>query len=112
MSKRINEVLLHFRNHRIEPDGSAVLRNNGGYTVLVRKDGPDYHVAVARCSKKDNFNKHVGKAIVEGRMVCDRRLVRSILDKDGAIQELWHYNERAHETYSREFLERLINKLV
>lgn len=109
--RRIKEVLLHFRQYALRDD-EPVLKNNGGYTILIRKKGEEYEITKARCGKKDNFNKAVGVNIVRGRMECTRRATSYIFSRSLALYELNHINEKCRERYTADFFERMLAKLV
>lgn len=120
MEKPLKEVILHFRQHRtrvVEKEGKIeldfVLKNNGGYTVLVAKEGEDYVMTTARCGKADNFNKAVGLAIVRGRAMCERRKdLKEVHTFNTALQELCQINHKCREKFNRDFLELLLRKLL
>jgi hypothetical protein len=120
MEHKMKELIIHFRQHveRVTEEGGKkelnfVLKNNGGYTVLVKKIGDQYMMATARCGKKDNFNKAIGTAIVRGRSSCQRRpLLKQFPTLNLALFELKRLTHKCKETYSPEFLELLLKKLV
>lgn len=117
--KRLKEVILHFRQYTTvvrrkegKQELDFVLKNNGGYTVLVRKEGEEYITTMARCGKKDNFNRTVGLAIVRGRAECTRRELSIKAPFNLTLHELCKLNHKTREKYSRDFLELLLKKLV
>lgn len=54
---------LHVRNR----DANGNLLNNGGATVAFDVDGDVLFYASALCSRKDQFNRRIGRLIAEGR---------------------------------------------
>lgn len=53
-------------------DGTSTdYASHGGYTIAYRviKDANAVEYSIARCSKKDNFNKKMGRMISTGRLM-------------------------------------------
>lgn len=46
--------------------------NNGGMTLMVEDAGPYFVVTKAVCSKKDQYNRKVGRSLCEERMLDKR----------------------------------------
>jgi hypothetical protein len=46
--------------------------NNGGMTLMVEDHGTYFSVAKAICSKKDQYNRKVGRSLCEERMLDQR----------------------------------------
>lgn len=64
MNKEI--TFIHLRNR----DGDGKVLSKGGVTLAIRKEsveGDQYHVGVACCNNKDNFDKRIGRAKAGGR---------------------------------------------
>lgn len=114
--EKLKEVVLHLRQHKVDPTtGKPVLKNNGGYTVLIQKDPKHegcFMMAVARCGKNDNFNKAIGLAIVRGRVSCRRKELVRHLTHPYVMRELQYLTSKTHSNFKQEFLELLLKKLV
>jgi hypothetical protein len=107
-TRKLNEIILHFRQY----SATGVLKNNQGRTVMIVREGNQYKMAEARCGKRDNFNRSTAIAIVRGRMVCERKIVNSIVDGDALVNYLTHLNNRYREQYDSDFFKRLLSKLA
>lgn len=55
---------IHVRNK----DANGNILCKGGTTIGYAVDGIKVSYAIAHCSKRDNYNKSVGRAICKGRM--------------------------------------------
>lgn len=54
--------------HR-RPIQNGLIANSGGFTVAYMEDGPNgIHAAFAQCSRRDNFNKRLGRTVAAGRL--------------------------------------------
>lgn len=117
-TKGLTQVAIHFRQHRRiegEHHDKVVLKNNGGYTVVIRRNPEklsDFVMTYARCGKADNFNKAIGLNIAVGRMEHTRRDLRVQYNMTTLLWKLEQFNSRTNERYSREFFEKLLSKLV
>lgn len=114
--KPLNQIVLHIRRYAQHGE-EHVLKNNGGYTVLVRKNperNNSYDLSVARCGKSDNFSKKVGRAIAEGRLRCHRGVhYVAGVPFVSAVEAVQHMVERCHAEvdFDPDFIQRLIAKL-
>lgn len=110
--KRLHEVALHFRQY----SSGGVLRNNGGYTVLIKRDPnkpQDFLVSTARCGKKDNFNRTIGLNIAKGRMEHERKAdMIQCIPPSVTFWYLEQLTNKTRERFDRKFFEHLLNKLV
>ncbi len=46
--------------------------NHGGMTLMVEDHGPYFTVSKAVCSKKDQYNRKIGRSLCEERMLDQR----------------------------------------
>jgi len=55
---------MHFRKY----DRMGQIRAKGGLSLAIEQVGDQVTVAVAQCSRKDLFNRKLGRTIAEGRL--------------------------------------------
>jgi hypothetical protein len=107
--KKLSEIILHFRPYSIK----GVLKNNGGYTVLIvpTENKEVLKFTLSRCGKSDNFNRAIGISIARGRMKCERARLWNAGNQQYVISLLESLNTRCREKYDRAFFEKLLAKL-
>ncbi len=86
--------LRRFKNGKLQP--------NGGYTVVAQPSGNVNYLDVvwSKCSKRDAFNKKIGRAVAIGRMTCARTkdVYTEQFTPDEFIQTLRYLNKRCGDT--------------
>lgn len=62
----------HFIHLRYYLDSrNCTPHNKGGATIGYRVVNGEVHYAIAHCNLKDNFNRKIGRTIVQNRLDCD-----------------------------------------
>lgn len=57
-------TFMHYRKF----DRRGQIQPKGGLTVAIQQDGSQLTIALARCGRKDNFDRRMGRTIAEGRL--------------------------------------------
>jgi hypothetical protein len=55
---------MHF--HRYDRMGQILAK--GGLSLAIQQDGSEVTIALAQCSREDNFNRKLGRAVAQGRL--------------------------------------------
>lgn len=55
---------MHFHKH----DRMGQILAKGGLSIAIQQEGMELTIALAQCSREDNFNRKLGRSIAQGRL--------------------------------------------
>ena len=71
---------------------------HGGVTIAYEVEATSFVYSLARCSRKDNYNKAIGRAVAKGRLGADRhtRIIPRNADEP-AYWQVWRDYVKEHQ---------------
>lgn len=71
---------------------------HGGVTIAYEVDANSIAYSYARCSRKDNYNKAIGRAVAKGRLDLNRRIRIIPQNADEPVyQQVWRDFDKEHQ---------------
>lgn len=55
---------MHFHKH----DRMGQVLAKGGLSIAIQQEGMELTIALAQCSREDNFNRKLGRTVAQGRL--------------------------------------------
>jgi len=89
---------MHYRAY----DRMGQIETKGGMTLAILREGQDVTVAVAECSRKDNFFRKQGRIKAEGRLKS-ANAIKLVLPEETKLKSYVH---------NQEFVRKKVHKLL